>query len=61
MITYLINHKKTLTGRMPMTTKNQTLRPGTAPDIKYKDTVFRKLFSDPARLLELYNAMNKSN
>ena len=44
-----------------MTTKNQTLRPGTAPDIKYKDTVFRKLFSDPARLLELYNAMNKSN
>ena len=46
---------------MPMTTKNQTLRPGTAPDIKYKDTVFRKLFSDPARLLELYNAMNKSN
>ena len=44
-----------------MTTKNQTLRPGTAPDIKYKDTVFRKLFSDPARLLELYNAMNKSS
>ncbi len=44
-----------------MTTKNHTLRPGTAPDIKYKDTVFRKLFSDPARLLELYNAMNKSN
>jgi hypothetical protein len=46
---------------MPMTIKNHTLRPGTAPDIKYKDTVFRKLFSDPARLLELYNAMNKSN
>ena len=44
-----------------MTTQNHTLRPGTSPDIKYKDTVFRKLFSDPARLLELYNAMNKSN
>ena len=44
-----------------MTIKNHTLRPGTAPDIKYKDTVFRKLFSDPARLLELYNAMNKSS
>ena len=44
-----------------MTTKNHILRPGTSPDIKYKDTVFRKLFSDPARLLELYNSMNKSN
>ena len=44
-----------------MTIQNHTLRPGTSPDIKYKDTVFRKLFSEPARLLELYNAMNKSN
>ena len=44
-----------------MITKKHTLKPGTSPDIKYKDTVFRKLFSDPARLLELYNAMNKSS
>lgn len=44
-----------------MTIQNHTVRLGTSPDIKYKDTVFRKLFSEPARLLELYNAMNKSN
>ena len=29
--------------------------------ILYKDTVFRKFFSEPARLLELHNAMNKSS
>lgn len=46
---------------MPVTIQNNTIRPGISPDIKYKDTVFRKLFSDPARLLELYNAMNKSS
>ena len=28
---------------------------------KYKDTVFRKLFHDKARLLELYNGVNHSN
>ena len=27
----------------------------------YKDTVFRRLFSDKANLLELYNAINKTN
>ena len=28
---------------------------------RYKDTVFRLLFSDKARLLSLYNALNKTN
>ena len=30
-------------------------------NVRYKDTVFRLLFSDKARLLSLYNALNKTN
>ena len=42
-----------------LTTKKKTTAPGIpAANRKYKDTVFRKLFSDRKNLLSLYNAIN---
>ena len=37
---------------------NVTMSQGERTNIKYKDTVFRMLFSDKERLLSLYNAMS---
>ncbi len=44
-----------------VTRKHQTAQKGLTANRKYKDTVFRMLFSDKVNLLSLYNAINGSN
>ena len=41
--------------------KRRTSEKELSANRKYKDTVFRMLFSDKANLLSLYNAINGSN
>ena len=40
--------------------RNQGMHRVTRANRKYKDTVFRMLFSDKENLLSLYNAINRS-
>ncbi len=44
-----------------VTRKHQTTQKRLTANRKYKDTVFRMLFSDKGNLLSLYNAINDSN
>lgn len=51
-----------LTGRFHQSHALMTAPPGTQPVYRtYKDRVFRLLFQDRKRLLELYNALNNTN
>ncbi len=44
-----------------VTRKHPTTQKGLTANRKYKNTVFRMLFSDKVNLLSLYNAINDSN
>ena len=51
-------NRKSIIGKKQTTQKTQPLRNTLAANTKYKDTIFRMLFSDRENLLSLYNAIN---